>query len=140
MTTIFRTLLDIAIRTGGLLGFHLVVLLLMWLFARDSTGGANIGAGLLAFALIIVISGLWGFYDGRRRGFGRLALIWVPTAVLTAVGMSMLFQPSLPIDVDVFLSDLRDSGGFLILVVLLPAVLSGGLGALMRPGTERPAP
>lgn len=136
MSTIVRTLLDIAIRTGGLLGFHLLVLLLMWLLARDSTGGANIGAGLLAFALIIVISGLWGFYDGRRRGFGRLALIWVPTAVLTAVGMSLLFQSSLHIDVDVFLSDLRDSGGFLILVVLLPAVLSGGLGALMRPGTS----
>lgn len=78
MTTIARTLLDIALRTAGLLGLHALALLLVWFLDRDSTGGANIGAGLLALALIIIISGLWSLHDGRRLPVRPAGLGWLP--------------------------------------------------------------
>ncbi len=137
MNTTLRTLRSIAVRTAVLLGFDLVVLWMLYRF--DNSPDANIGAGLLAFAGIMILCGLGGLYDGWRRGFGRVAVTWTATAVFTAIGMIALFDPALPIDVDVFLSDVRDSGGFLIALVAIPALLGGGLAALVRSRSHRTA-
>lgn len=137
MKTTLRTLRSIAVRTAILLGFDLGVLWTLYRF--DNSPDANIGAGMLTFAGIMMLCGLGGLYDGWRRKFGRVAVTWSATAVLTAIGMIALFDPALPINVDVYLSDLRDSGGFLIALVTIPALLGGGLGALLRSGSHRPA-
>jgi len=133
MKTTLRTLRDIAVRTAILLGFNLSAL---WMLGRfDNSPDANIGAGLLIFAGILMLGGLGGLCDGWRGGFARLTVTWSATAVLTAIGMIAVIDPALPVDVDVFLSDLRDLGGFLTALVAIPALLGGALGALIRSGS-----
>jgi len=60
-----------------------------WLAPRLMPDDDGLGAGLLAFALIIVVTAVWGLVDGRRREFGRVAVIWLVTGVLVAVGWSI---------------------------------------------------
>lgn len=63
-----------------------------WVFAA-ATGGpdANIGAGLFAFAVAIVVAGIWGLVDGRRaRSPGPLLLRWVLVAVLAVLAPMVL--------------------------------------------------
>jgi len=40
-------------------------------FSADQVGDANIGAGLLAFALVLLGAGMWGLVDGLRRPLQR---------------------------------------------------------------------
>lgn len=127
MKNIVRTIRDIALRAMGLIGFYLGASFIVGLF--PNSGGANIGAALMLFVAIMGLSGLGGLYDGSRVGFLRVAVIWVPTAILVAVGTIALFDPLLPFDVDVFVSDLWDMGGFMAGLVAVPALLGGLLAS-----------
>ena len=42
----------------------------------DDGGGANIGAGLIAFGAVVVISFGWAYVDGRRRGASPTVVTW----------------------------------------------------------------
>lgn len=138
MTTTSRAIRDIAVRTIILLGFDLGFRALL---ARYDDSQDALGAGLLAFLIIVLISGIGGLIDGWRLTFGRMAFIWLVTAVLAAVGMTALINVFYePFDLDVFFSDLRDLGAFTVGLILVPALLGGGLTALVtsrrdkRPG------
>lgn len=66
-----------------------VIPLVGWVVGA-TTGGhdANIGAGLLAFAAAIAVSGIWGFLDGRQAGsLGGMLLRWALVAVLAVLGL-----------------------------------------------------
>ena len=42
----------------------------------DDGGGADIGAGLIAFGAVVVISFGWAYVDGRRRGASPTVATW----------------------------------------------------------------
>ncbi len=130
MKTTARTLRDIALRATALIGFYLGMSWIVGLF--PDSGGVNIGAGLILFVAIMVLSGLGGLYDGWRVGFLRTAVIWAATSILVAVGMIALFGRLFPFDSDVFLSDLRDMGAFMVGLVVLPPLLGGLITGLVR--------
>lgn len=132
MGTAGRAIRDIALRTAALVGLYLLVWVVV-LLRFDESSSANIGAGLISLAVIDLLSALGGLYDGTRRGFLRLFITWVATATLTAVALIALIDPFLPFDVKVYLSDLLELGPFMAAPVAIPALLAGGVGALMPP-------
>ncbi|MDO5744124.1 MAG: hypothetical protein Q4P23_06625 [Micrococcaceae bacterium] len=131
MGTASRAIRGIALRTAVLVGLYLLVWVVLLRFEESSS--ANIGAGLISFAVIALLSALGGLYDGTRGGFSRLAITWVATAMLTAVALIALIDPFLPFDLEVFLFDLLELGPFMAALVAIPALLGGGVGALMPP-------
>ena len=50
------------------------------LFPDD--GDANIGAGLIAFGVVAVVSFGWAYIDGRRRGASPTVVTWAGVAVV----------------------------------------------------------
>ncbi|WP_338749720.1 hypothetical protein [Janibacter alittae] len=133
MTTTACILRDIAVRTVTVIGVHLG---LSWFVGLlDTSGGANIGAGLLTFVLLMVLSGLGGLIDGRRVGVLSTVVIWVATAVLVAVAMIATFDPWPP-DSGVVVSDLWEIGPFLTSLVAVPALIGGLLTGLRRTAPE----
>lgn len=60
--------------------------LAVWLLASDPSGGANIGAGLLAFGGLALIGLVWGFLDARRRGLASSVVLWVVVGLVTSAG------------------------------------------------------
>ena len=53
----------------------------MWLWDTFAPStDANIGAGLLAFLTVVVLSGVWGLLDGRRHGLVGALAAWVLAA------------------------------------------------------------
>lgn len=135
MTIAARTLRDIALRGTALVGSYLG---LSWIVGLlPDSGGPNIGAGLILFMAIMMLSGLGGLYDGWRVGFLRTVVIWSATSVLAAVGMIALFDGLFPLNTDVFFSDLRDLGAFMAGLVVVPALLGGLITGLARARPER---
>lgn len=95
-------------------------------------GGANIGAGLVAFLVIAVISLAWSFTDGRRwRSMGRALAVWAAVAVLVAVAMVLQIQlQGSGIDPEVLRSDMMTVAPMLFGLVLIPAAIGSVIGAL----------
>lgn len=106
-----------------------------WAFAA-ATGGAdaNIGAGLFAFTVAVVISGVWGFLDGRRsHASGPIFVRWVVVAVLVVLGLLVLSvlrdgTEGTPVAESVSLAL------FFLGLVAVPALVGVALGAALRPG------
>ena len=99
---------------------------------------ANIGAGLIAFAGLVLVSLGWAFADGRRRGAAPTAVIWV--AVATAFGVLWLLAMTVldPDDGIGLVQRLRldaSTAVFTAGLVLVPA----GVGAAIGGGTRHPA-
>ena len=57
--------------------------------AIDGDSTAVLGAGLIAFATLLLIAGLWGVLDGRRRPDGVVAhgLTWLVAGAVAGVSM-----------------------------------------------------
>ena len=90
---------------------------------------ADIGAGLIFFALLIVVSGLWGLWDGLRASV--LAPVFVRWAVVgVVIGLAgplrIFFDEGR--DVDVLLDDLLFLGPFLAGLVIAPAAVGIAIG------------
>lgn len=92
---------------------------------------ANIGAGLLAFALVALVCGLWGIVDGRARGAATATAIWAVVAVvfgvLWLVGLALVesddsMTVSERLQVDAFLMVFMGS------LVLAPALIGVAIG------------
>ena len=60
---------------------------------RDSTD-ANIGAGLIAFGVVVLVSFGWAVVDGRRRGGSSAMVTWAVVAaafgLLWLLGLALL--------------------------------------------------
>jgi hypothetical protein len=125
-----RQLSDTLVRSIALLlalgGYYL---LLPHLFESDS--GVAIGAGLIAFGAIVVVSAVWGLVDGRRRSFRDLALVWAAVSVVFglawAVGLALTGEDSSMSASELFVHDLGLLP-FTIGLVVVPAVVGGALG------------
>ncbi|NGN91249.1 hypothetical protein G5C66_00645 [Nocardioides sp. KC13] len=93
------------------------------------TEDATIGAGLLYFALLLTVSGLWGLWDGYHAK--RLAPVFVRWALVAgAVGLSGPFRIWFEDgrDVGVLWSDLWNLTPFLAGLVVVPAAVGIGIG------------
>lgn len=108
--------------------------------ATPEGGGANIGAGLISFLVIFVLSLVWAFVDGRRwRAVGRVVLVWAAVAVIVAVAMVVEIQMhGSGVDSAVMRSDLQTVAPFLFGLVLVPATVGGVLGSLLAPREAAP--
>ncbi len=102
--------------------------------ARSESTDA-LGAGLLAFLILVAIAFVWAVVDGVRRGLLDALLTWVLTSVLAGVGIPVAL--ALTDDRDLA-SEVADGVVFFAVVLLVPAVLGLALGGLVH-RIRRPA-
>ena len=93
---------------------------------------ANIGAGLIAFGVVALVSFGWAFADGRHRGAAPALVVW--TVVAVAFGLLWLLGLAvLGADESLTLAERLRLDAFLAVftagLVLLPAAAGAGLGA-----------
>jgi hypothetical protein len=93
----------------------------------DSTDA--LGAGLLAFLILVAIALLWAVVDGVRRGLAEALVTWVLTSALTGVGIPVGLVLADDRDLS---TELSDGFVFFALVVLVPAVIGLALGAVVH--------
>ena len=114
---------------------------LVWLMSRVDREqvGANIGAGLLMFGVVMVVSLIWTAIDGRRSGeFGRTAVVWLAVAVIVAILNALLAQSSGPgIDLQVLFSDFSGLSLFVAGLVVVPALIGAAVGSATSPVRSR---
>lgn len=114
-----------------------VTQLVGWSIGAVSGGeGANIGAGLIAFFVTLVVAGVWGLLDGRRHpsAAGPLALVWVLAGLIGG----LLGVLAIPVsdgalaggfDIRVLLSDLVNVAPFLAGLIAVPGVVGSVIGS-----------
>ncbi|GGU13982.1 hypothetical protein [Nocardioides albus] len=114
---------------GGSLLFSIVVTRLF------PTEDADIGAGLIFFALLLTVSGLWGLWDGYHAS--RLPVVFVRWAVIAVVvGLSgpVRIWVEEGRDLDVLWSDLVNLTPLIAGLVLVPAAVGIGIGHSLNSG------
>ncbi len=101
------------------------------------TPDANIGAGLIAFAVTVAVAGLWGLLDGvRQRSIGAPVATAVIAGVLFGVASTAVSASFEGLDLDAAVSSLLDVGSFLVGLAVVP----GALGAAVGGAAAKPAP
>lgn len=132
MRTTLRAVLDIIFRV---VVFVVADLTYTWLYETvvPTPLDADIGEGLLAFALVMGVAAVWGGWDGDRRGMGRTAVIWVPAGVITGAVMAFTSGLGDPGNsLKLMLAELTGTGPFLAGLVVVPALAAAALGAAIR--------
>lgn len=100
----------------------------------DSTGGANIGVGLLAFGLLLASVGLWAAADGSRRAYPQVAFTWVSVAALMGLLVPVFISlTESDFSGRVLLSDVLQVGPLIAALVAGPALVGGLVGAARGP-------
>ena len=103
----------------------------------DDGGGADIGAGLIAFGAVVVVSFGWAFIDGRRRGASPTVVTWA--VVAAAFGFAWLLALAL-VEADGSLGlveRLRLDSPMVVFTAAL-VFLPAGLGAALGDTAHRP--
>ena len=102
--------------------------------ARSETTDA-LGAGLLAFLILVGMALVWAVVDGVRRGLVEALVTWVLTSAVAGVGIPVAL--ALTDDRDLA-SEVSDGFVFFALVVFVPAAIALARGAVVhrarRPG------
>lgn len=102
-------------------------------------GDPNIGAGLIAFAMVIVVSFGWSLVDGRGDGFSPTTVRWAIVAVIFSLGWVVLLVVA---ESDDALTTSEAVGAFVGLVpftvglVLAPGLVGAAIGRSLRGGLE----
>jgi hypothetical protein len=115
-----------------------VAVFLVYVFLVEIPDDDGLGTGLLAFATCVVIALVWGGYDGWRGGLGRVVLLWLAVGALTPLGMELVLR----VNDGALDSDAGDLLGFVVLMVVLiavPAIVAGAVGAVLRRLRSAPA-
>lgn len=102
----------------------------------DGAGGANIGAGILAFLVVAGAALLWGWRDGRHGiSLAHALLVWILAGVVVGVAAAFLAQLRGPdgLDWSVWWSDVLTMVPFYGLLVAVPALLGAALGGRLSP-------
>lgn len=86
LTAIVRAAIVRAVVLG--VGISSYYLLLPVLF-RDDGSGANIGAGLIGFALVVVACGIWGLVDGMRQPVTEACMTWLLVSLLVGAAWTV---------------------------------------------------
>ena len=96
--------------------------------ARSETTDA-LGAGLLAFLILVGMALVWAVVDGVRRGLVEALVTWVLTSAVAGVGIPVAL--ALTDDRDLA-SEVSDGFVFFALVLFVPAAIGLALGALVH--------
>lgn len=132
-----RIPLDIMVRFAAFVAGGWVFTTVYERLVPVTPGDADIGEGLLAFLLMILVALLWAGADGYRRGFGTAATIWVVTGVLTGVSMAIILGLRDPgSSLEQVLTGLADSAPFLIGLVVAPALVAAAVIAGLRSASQ----
>lgn len=130
MRLLLAAIVRLVVMGAGLAAYYAA---LPALFPRSND--ANIGAGLLAFAGIVVVSLGWAFADARRRGASSTVATWAIVAVAFGV-LWLVGLATLEADDSMTLSERLRLDAFLVVftagLVLLPAALGAALGDRSR--------
>ena len=116
--TVMGALLGALVRAAVLL-----VVTLAWVEVVDRSDSTDaLGAGLIAFLVLVTISFGWSIVDGVRHRFVPALLRWLPAAMLGAVGITLL------------VADEQTWGdvAFFAILLLGPAVIGAGIGGLLH--------
>jgi len=105
-----------------------------WLAVRyllsDDKGDANIGIGLLAFALLFVAAGIGGLRDGLLHPLGEAVVVWCCTAVAVGLTAALLFTlAETGLDLDDLLADIAGIVVTVSILVAFPAVTAAAIGS-----------
>ena len=117
---------------------YVTLLVPLW---SDPTGagGADIGSGLIAFALLAATGFAWALVDARRAGRGVALVCWAAVSAAFSLGWHVehsLSSSDASISArEVFVSDLG-LVPFVLLLILVPAVLGGAVGGAPRAGAR----
>jgi hypothetical protein len=131
-------------RLGGLaLGLFLYVELVADSWGKR--GDANIGAGLLGFALLAVGTFGWALVDARRRGMGAALWCWATVSAVFAIGwlvvLSLSEDDASMSTRELLLADLP-MVPFICGLLLVPAATGAAIGTSIgkagAPRRERP--
>ena len=106
----------------------------------DDGGGANIGAGLIAFGALVLISFGWAFVDGAARGASASITIWAIVAAVFSVGW-LVVRAVIEADASMGAAELILHDVFTIpftaSLVLGPAAVGAAVGQALRPSQSR---
>lgn len=133
MTTFAVPLL---LRLVALCGGWLLYLYVVVPAAFADSEDANIGAGLIAFGLVICAAALWSFVDGMRMPFARLALIWSVVGVALGIVAAVPIAAEDGFDFASLLTELAGTGPFIAILAIVPALLAGLVGSAVRSGAD----
>lgn len=121
-------LVGVLLRTVALLAVIAVVVLVI--DNSDSTDA--LGAGLLAFLILVTVAFAWALVDGVRRGFAQSLLVWVLTSAIAGAGIPVVLSlgssDSLGLDDVVFFA----------LLLFVPAAVGLVIGGVVRGLGDRP--
>ncbi len=93
------------------------------------TEDANIGAGLIYFALLLVVSALWGLWDGYHSTVLPPVFIrWALVAIVIGLAFPIRIWSEEGLDFDVLWSDLANLAPFVAGLVLAPAAVGIAIG------------
>ncbi|WP_312718225.1 hypothetical protein [Mobilicoccus sp.] len=104
------------------------------LFDSGEVVGANIGAGLVAFAAVAVVSLVWSCLDARHGwGVGRVVLTWLVVGLALGLVGAFQAQGSVgPFDPHVLRSDLVGLSVFGVGLTTVPALVGAVVGRSFR--------
>ncbi|ABL82484.1 MULTISPECIES: hypothetical protein [unclassified Nocardioides] len=96
--------------------------------ARSETTDA-LGAGLLAFLILVTIAFVWAVVDGIRRGLLEALLTWLLASVVAGVGIPVAL--ALTDDRDLA-AEVGDGAVFFAVLLVVPALLGLSVGGLVH--------
>lgn len=133
-------MVPVLVRTGALLALFALFQLIAWLSAFATPGDANIGLGLLTFAATALLSGIWGFNDGRRNRLWPVLVRWLVVALLTTAGTLVMLAAlgDSPEPFAVRIANFLDIAPLIAGLVLIPAIGGAAVGFAVGAGS-RPA-
>lgn len=104
-------------------------------------GGANIGAGLISFLVLLLVSLVWGTIDGKRwKSVSPIMLVWFVVALVVAISVVVGIQfHGAGLDTSVLRSDLMSVSPFIFGLVFVPAAIGGSIAARLSPKGARGA-
>ena len=114
-------------------GLGLYYAAMPFLFADDA-----LGAGLIAFAALVVISFVWSLVDGRARGIGPALIVWVVVAAIFSIGWWIALAVS-GADSSMTVVELLKADAFSLFftggLIAVPALAGAAIGSVLRPGS-----
>lgn len=113
----------------------LVVIVVVLAVLDHSDSSDPLGAGLLAFLILVMVAFTWALTDGILRGFLQPLVVWVLTSVVAGVAIPVVFAID---ESDGVLDQVRDSALFFGLLLAVPAVVAVGIGSLFHRLDEPP--
>jgi hypothetical protein len=131
--TLVRAVMRLAVMGAVLAGYYAALPLLF----PDDGGGANIGAGLLSFGVVVLVAFGWAYVDGRRRGAAPTTVTWAIVAVAFGI-LWLLGLAVVEADDSMSIAERLRLDAFLAVFTAGLVFLPAGVGAAIGGTAHRP--